>query len=291
MSELIGNKEIIESNRSNELARIIDPLSNSQALAINSQIVPDEFNGNRLKFLKYGLEAVVSGNDNLSPKQRIAAALEGVATPFCAISIISQLDSKTRTRIILEDCISGMKLYAYSALNAPIEVEGYYAASNASVSGGKFLTSVPSRHPKSMRYHIRFANVPVVDNPRKNILWTAITTADCGCNCNYKRSFISYRHEQERLLCSHEIAAYIAIASKLKAEGNMVPSYAIPFPLFSEQVVLFWNKLLRQVIVADGDKRPLNKAERALLVGDYIKHIGVDNSLNSGGKKLIDFAW
>jgi hypothetical protein len=184
-----------------------------------------------------------------------------------------------------------MKIYAYAARHAPIEVKNYSFASKSSVQGGKFVVSVPSRKPKGSRYTIRFANVPVTDNPRKNILWTAVNTSDCSCSCEYKRYFISYRHEQERVFCPHEIAAYIAIASKLKSEGNLVPAYSMPFPVFSERVVLFWNKLKTQVLARDSRNRMLNKAERALLIGDYIKHIGIDNALDCRGKKLVDFLW
>ena len=72
----------------------------------------------------------------------------------------------------------------------------------------------------------------------------------------------------------------------------MIPSQSVPFPIFSEEAVEFWNKMRNHVVANKGKKRrPLNAAERSLLLGEYIKSHGVKEALYHGKKKAVEFDW
>ncbi len=194
----------------------------------------------------------------------VAIALHNAEVPFASIAVRSRVDNITVTRTLLDTCMQGMKLYAYSVNNAPITVERLYRMPKIADFGAEFVVSVPSEEMKEDRHNVRFSNVPLHDNYQKKRLWTDIGAV---CDCDFSRWWITSRYPKERLFCQHAVAAYFAVAADAFKKGYVTPSQSVPFPMFSEEAVEFWNKMRRNVIANKGQQRkPLNAAERSLLL-------------------------
>ena len=299
ISEITGGREVICPGAHDSLVDRINALAPDQALYIDFPILPKQFDNTR-KFLKYGNEARAGVNPEAPPAEAIARALHDAQVPFGSIVVRSRLDRLTVTRTMLDTCIEGMKLYAYSVQNAPIKVAGPYRGQSVIKDfGAVFNVDVPSEERKIERHRVKLSNVPLYDVDSKKQLWTGI---EAVCDCDFTRWWITGRYLQERLFCQHIVAAYYAVArfctrnrlfKDQAAEDMKVPSWAVPFPIFSEVAVGYWNKMRAQVIVNTGKMRkPLNSGKRSKLLGDYTAAKGKETALwHPGDKKIIDYNW
>lgn len=288
ISEIFEGRHKLEVNERSELVAMINSCMPGFALYVDFPILPKHYNHAKY-FLKYGNEAMVGNEIWIPPRPAIATALHDAPSPFASIAVRSRIDNTTVTRTLLDTCMQGMKLYAYSVNNAPIKVEGLYRMPKIAESGAEFVVSVPSEEMKEDRHNVRFSNIPLYDNYQKKRLWTDIGAV---CDCDFSRWWITSRYHKERLFCQHAVAAYFAVAADAFKKGYSTPSQSVPFPMFSEEAVEFWNKMRKQVVANKGQQRkPLNSAERSLLLGEYIKSHGVNEALYHGGKKAVDFSW
>lgn len=314
--EIVSGKKIIRLKDITGLAGIVDSMSEGHAVVVESRIMPSEYENAR-HFLKYGNEALVLPVHGKKPRLQIWEAIHRTAPPFASFTLRS-LVGGSYTRFLLDHCIEGMKLYAYSVMNAPIDVEPRFGFSRKTPhTGGAFYVVVPSTEPKKISSRFQISRVPVVPNEEAWNLWTAVSF---GCNCGQKSQFTTYRRT-ERLACHHDIAAYFAIASHCVNTGIKVPlemlpvlmiskkdiisqnkdsamvrietpSWTVPFPMFSEEAARYRSKLQRNVVVKDkGKNRPLGVTERSRLIGDYIKLAGIEKAMYRGGKKAVEFDW
>ncbi|MDI6737023.1 MAG: hypothetical protein QME12_00720 [Nanoarchaeota archaeon] len=289
VSEIFERKKRIDISRESDLVAMINSCMPSFALYVDFPILPKHYNHAK-HFLKYGNEAMVGNEIWIPPKQAIAEALHYANPPFASFAVRSRIDNTTVTRTLLDTCLQGMKIYAYSVNNAPIKIEGPYRAPRAiAYIGADFVVSVPSEEIKEDRHTVRFSNVPLYDNYQQKRLWTDIGAV---CDCDFSKWWITSRYHKERLFCQHAVAAYFAVASESHKKGYITPSQSVPFPIFSEEAVEFWNKMRNNVVANKGKhKTPLNSAERSLLLGEYIKSHGVKGAMYHGGKKAADFGW
>lgn len=288
ISEIFEGKHKLEVNRESDLVAMINSCMPSFALYIDFPILPKHYNHAKY-FLKYGNEAMAGNGVHIPPRKAIAMALDDAESPFASFAVRSRVDNTTVTRTLLDTAMQGMKLYAYSVNNAPITVEGLYRMPKIADSGAEFVVSVPSEEMKEDRHTVRFSNVPLYDNYQKKRLWTDIGAV---CDCDFSRWWITSRYAKEKLFCQHAVAAYFAVAAEAFKKGYITPSQSVPFPIFSEEAAEFWNKMRRNVVANKGmQRKPLNSAERSLLLGEYIKSHGVREALYHGGKKAVDFSW
>ncbi len=283
ISEIIGGRKVLKPERGSNLVAIINNLTPSFAVHVEFPIIPMRFNDSR-RFLRYGNEARVGRAVEVPPEEAIAKALDEAQTPFGSIVMTSRIDNVTVTRLVLDTCIEGMKLYAYACRNAPVQVEGPYKKPDAIAEfGADFRVLVPSEENKEDRHDVRFSNIPLYSEHKgaalysQRLLWTDI---GASCDCDYTKWWITSRYIRERVYCQHIIAAYYAVAAESFKRGYTAPSWAIPFPIFSADAVRFWKKMLEQVIKTKNGKRyALNASERSLMLGEYIKSHGVEKAL------------
>ena len=157
--------------------------------------------------------------------------------------------------------------------------------------GGKFKVKVSSRTPKQPRYNITLESVPLVNSRNNPVTWTDITATH---NCGIRENDFSYRYVSSENFCPHIIASYIKIANETKGK-SLVPLEFIPFPLPTEQTVELYNKMTNQMMVEyeydkKKKKRPLNMAEKEILLWDLVKQEGYDNTFYAT-KKLTEYEW
>lgn len=196
-------------------------------------------------------------------------------------------------RVTLVESIEGAKLFSYSKLaNAPIVVKPFNVIWNLGFYGGKFKASVPSRDAKEQRYDMTLESVPVMQSKFNPIIWTDITA---NHYCEITGNDFSYRYVSSEDFCAHVIAAYIEMARQNRYDKkNIVPLEFMPFPMPSEEAVNFYNRLANNVMVQVEDgkrkKRPLNKAEKEILLWDLVKIRGHDRTFYAK-KKLQEYNW
>jgi hypothetical protein len=98
----------------------------------------------------------------------------------------------------------------------------------------------------------------------------------------------------------HAVAAYIEMARLEHEKGNPVPMQMCPFALPSQMTVDFYNRLVNRVMVKEAyineegrertRKRPLNKAEREILLWQFVAKHGPEETLFARGK-LPEYRW
>lgn len=289
VSEIFEGKHKLEVSRKSDLVAMINSCMPSFALYIDFPILPKHYNHAK-HFLKYGNEAMAGNGVHIPPRKAIAMALDDAESPFASFAVRSRVDNTTVTRTLLDTCMQGMKLYAYAVNNAPIDVKGpYRRPADIAEKGADFVVTVPSEEMRGDRHTVRFTNVPLYDNYQQKRLWTDIGAV---CDCDFTKWWITSRYAKEKLFCQHAVAAYFAVAFEAAKKGHITPSRSVPFPIFSEEAAEFWNKMRKNVVANKGKQRkPLNSAERSLLLGEYIKIYGVREALYRGGKKAVDFSW
>lgn len=296
ISEILEGKKQIDVKERSSLVAMINSCTPSFALYVDFPIIPEHYTktkyyNNVKHFLKYGPQAMIGNEVWIPPRQAIAAALHDAPSPFASIAVRSRIDNTTMTRILLDTCIEGMKLFAYSVNNALITgiEKPYRSKESIAEMGAEFNVKVPSEEMKKERYDVVFSNLPLFDNYQQKRLWTDIGAV---CDCGSTRWWKTSRYIKENLFCQHAVAAYFAVAADAFKKGYITPSQSVPFPMFSEEAVEFWNKMRKHVVVKKGkQRRPLNSAERSLLLGEYIKSHGVKEALYHGGKKAVEFDW
>lgn len=292
VSEILEGRKVLEAREHHDLVALINSCVPGFSIYIDFPILPRHYNKAR-HFLKYGNEAMAGNELHIPPRKAIAKALHHAHAPFASFAVRSRIDNTTVTRTLLDTCIEGMKLYAYAVNNARIDVQGpYRQPKDIAEKGAVFVASVPSEEMKEKRHRVRFTNVPLYDNYQQKRLWTDIGAV---CDCEFTRWWITSRYEKERLFCQHAVAAYYAVATECNRHGWAAPSQSVPFPLFSEAAVEFWNKMREHAVANKGTekplRKPLNSAERSLLLGEYIKKNSVGTALYHGGKKAAEFDW
>ena len=299
VSEIHGGKYV--SLAIDNIAERILQMREYEGLLI-SPIVPEEYES-RARFLKRAPQVVLDTGRNsfnamrngITPSKALKNACEKLDNDekYCGIAWKS-LRKNEHKRISLVDCIRGSKLFAYSELaNAEISVKDYNELNDAAYMGGKFKVKVNSRTPKQPRYDLTIESVPVVRSVYNPVIWTDLTATHA---CGITENDFSYRYISSEDFCPHVIAAYLKVAKDAKENGELTPVKFMPFPLPSELTVDFYNKLANQVMVREkiGEnrrrKRPLNKAEKEILLWDLVKIMGPEATLQAK-KKLANYEW
>lgn len=316
LKEIIEGKSVIESKRDEGLARKIAGITVNEAVIITENIIPEEFLDARRpskKFYTYGSEARLSIpyskreaiEQKTMPQKAIREALSNLENKaYSGFTWLSLLDERTHNKAFFDYVLEGAKLYAYSRLFEPVKISHVFETKGKAELGANFYAAVPSTEKKG-GYKFYLHDVPYNEHPDMHHLWTAIKGT---CGCDYKQHYLNnFRHtlrngkaskRVENLFCMHEIAAYIAVASDCMKRENRLPSLMMPFPIPSEELVSYWNKLKRNVAIKRKRCREaLNNAERSILLGDFIRAFGYDASFvdyasnREKPKKLWLYGW
>ena len=297
--EILMNRDV--RRESGNIAERVLCMRENEALII-PEIVPEDYEG-RMRFLKRAPQVVLdtgktawdamrSCNTPLKARRKAFNNLDR-DEKYCGFAWKS-LRKNEHKRASLVECIEGAKLFAWTELaNAEIKITPYNNAGDAAYFGGKFKVKVSSRTPKQPRYELTLESVPIVASRQNPVVWTDITSAHyCGITGND----FSYRYVSSEDFCAHVIAAYLEIAREKRLDrGNLVPLEFVPFALPSEMAVGFYNRLTNSMMVeqaVDGKKRkrPLNKAEKEILLWDLVKIMGHDTTFYAT-KKFKEYDW
>ena len=305
VAEILGGRRV--RHISKDIAEKIAELTEKEAIII-PELVPDDFAG-RLRFLKRGEQVVLDVGKTqsdaiykgMTPKQAHQKAMLNLKKgDYCGM-VWRSLRRNDWKRITLDESIKGAKLFAWSELTGNnIEAKAYNSTHDVGFYGGKFKFSVPSRTPKHPRHEMTAESVPITKTKQNPVIWTDLNfTHYCGIVGND----FSYRYVKAEDFCAHEVAALEFLAKEeFRKEGyvakrNRVPYDFLPFPVPTEETASYHNKLINQVMVQDKDasgkkrKRPLNKAEREILLWDFVRINGYGPSFGPKDKKIKEYNW
>src|SRR3989338_1383532 len=292
VGEILGGKTVRYVSR--DIAEKILELGQKEGLIV-PEIVPDNYES-RMKFLKRAPQVVLDVGESqydairwqITPAIAQKKAMRNLENrEYCGFAWKSLRRNEFK-RGTLDESIKGTKLFAWTELSGnAIEAKPY---NNADVGfyGGKFKLWIPSRTPKHTRYEITAESVPLKNSKFNPVIWTDLAfTHYCGITGND----FSYRYVKSEDFCAHEVAALEKLAQKqFMISRNRVLYDFIPFPIPTEETVRYYNKLAAQIMVQYVDlngkkrKRPLNKAEREILLWDFVRIRGYENSFGAKGK-------
>jgi len=298
--EILGNKWHVSRAYSGIAERIIE-MNEHEGLII-PQLVPEEYEG-RMKFLKRAPQVVLDVgasqfdaiNAGTTPQDAHKKAMGMLKKDeqYCGMAWRSLRRNEFK-RVTLDESIKGTKLFAWTEISGnPIEAKAYNDA-NVDFYGGKFKLWVPSRTPKHGRYEMTAESVPVRKSKFNPVIWTDLTaTHYCGVTGND----FSYRYVKSEDFCAHTVAALEHLAkTRFVISNDRVPYDFIPFPMPTQETVEYYNKLVNNVMVEDEfngkkRKRPLNKAEREILLWDFVKITGYDAAFGHKSRKFREYKW
>ncbi|MEM4337054.1 MAG: hypothetical protein QXG86_03550 [Candidatus Woesearchaeota archaeon] len=299
VDEIIGSRAVKFASK--DIAEKIIELSDEEALIIPN-LVPNDYSG-RINFLKRAPQVILYTGKNsaeaiknkITPLKARKKAFNALRSDkkYCGYCWKS-LRKNEHKRVTLVECIEGAKLFAYTEISgAQIEIAPYNDAVDVGYFGGKFKVKVSSRTPKHPRYEITLENVPVKKSRINPVIWTDITATH---SCKILINDFSYRYVSSEDFCAHIIAAYIKLAKSLfYEEKNIVPLEFTPFALPSKITTSFYNKMQNQVMVeysilGKKRRRPINKAEKEILLWELVKILGHDSTFYAK-EKLTDYKW
>lgn len=299
VGEILDTKMYVVHANSN-IAERVDEISEDVGLIVPA-LVPEEFAG-RLKFLKRAPQVVLDVGRSqadaiqrgLSPSIAYRNAINNLAPAQYCGAVWRSLRRNEHNRVTLDESIKGTKLFAWSEISgSDIEVTPYTDA-NVSFYGGKFKLRVPSRTPKQSKHELTMESVPVRKSKFNPVIWTDIgTTHYCGVTGND----FSYRYVSAKDFCAHEIAGAIKLAKdNTLLTRDRVPYEFLPFPTPTEATIGYYNKLVNNVMVEEeigGNKRkrPLNNAEREILLWDFVRMNGYESTFGQKSKKFTEYKW
>ncbi len=300
VNEVLKGKNVKEAYARDNLVALVDNLAENEALLIKGKLIPDRFS-NAKKFFRYGdelslripkskLEAI---RRRLRPSMLLIDAFSKIPEqPIAAVSFFSLYDFSTLHRYTIDDVIQGVKIYGYSTRFAEIEIAEDKEFAKTKEMGSNIVVGVPSRTEKKPRREFTMQHIPMVDNHNKYLLWSVV---EGNCFCEDKRYETSLKpktpgHHPVNY-CPHEVAAYIAIAARQRRKGNNVTAEVMPFPKVSPRLANFWKKLTTRVMIEPDRKRVLNKAERNILLADFVKEYGAKEAMFSRNAQYSDYRW
>ena len=305
VAEILGGRMV--RHASANIAEQVAELSVKEGLII-PEIVPEDY-ASRLKFLKRGCQVVLdvgkteadsirSGATPQIARQRAMSNLK--PGQYCGL-VWKSLRRNEWKRVTLDESIKGTKLFAWTELTGNhIEAEPYNDFINVGFYGGKFKFGVPSRTPKQERYRITAESVPIVQSKYNPVIWTDIGFTH---HCEIVGNDFSYRYVKSEDFCAHEVAALEFLAKDefrrngYVSKGNRIPFDFLPFPVPTEEMAQYHDKLMTQVAVQCRDaggkqrKRPLNKAEREILLWDFVMIRGYGPTFGPKDKKIVEYGW
>jgi len=288
--EIVDERQVVYSQRET-LAEKIESLTKDQSLVIDYKIIPENYR-NGAHFLKRGpqinlkryrtLEEAI--NDSIPMwklrEQRFKQINKN--KNYCGYGWWGIRKSREFKKVHLVDCIKGAKLFVFSELSRKNEdktkVRRYDGHSKARKKGGKYLIEVPSM-TKQMKYLVNLEYIPITRKRNKYSIIFDLSTRH-GCEAYVANTF-SYRYATSEVgFCPHIIAAYHKFAKEEWDNGNKTPMQMNPFAIPTKQTVDFYNKLERQVMIKEyyydknrkmrSKRRPLNKAEKEILLWKYV---------------------
>lgn len=305
VGEILGGKAVRHINK--DIAEKVAELGEREAIIV-PELVPENYES-RLRFLKRGRQVVLDvgktqqdaiyrGN---TPQMAHQRAMSNLKDAQFSGMIWRSLRRNEWKRLTLDESIKGTKLFAWSELTGnEITAKPYNNVSDVGFYGGKFKFSVPSRTAKNPRHEMTAESVPIQQSRYNPVIWTDIGfTHYCGVVGND----FSYRYVKAEDFCAHEVAALEFLAKDeykktgYVAKANRIPFDFLPFPLPTEETVKFYDKLINQVMVQDVDgngrnrKRSLNKAEREILLWDFVKINGYGPTFGPKDKKIVEYDW
>ena len=298
VGEILGSK--IVHYASKDIAEKVMALAKREGLII-PEIVPDNYDS-RMRFLKRAPQVVLDTGktqydairQQITPEKAQRKAMGNLENKeYCGFAWKSLRRNEFK-RGTLDESVKGAKLFAWTELSG-CEIEARpYNNSEAEFYGGKFKLWIPSRTEKHGRHELTAESVPLKKSKFNPVIWTDLTfTHYCGITGND----FSYRYVKSEDFCAHEVAALEKLAQKQFMElRNRVPYEFIPFPIPTEETVRYYNKLTGQIMVqyaVDGKKRkrPLNKAEREILLWDFVRINGYEASFGVKNRKIVDYEW
>ena len=300
VGEILNGKNIKEVKPTENLATLIDSLADNEAALIGGRLIPSRFSTAK-KFFRYGNELLLrmprSKFDAMKRRIRPSGLLIDAFSkipeqPIAAVSFLSLYDFSTMHRYTLDDVIQGVKIYSYSVRNSEIDIAEDKEYERIKDNGANLIVSVPSRTEKKPRLEFTMKQVPLVDNKYKYLLWSVVE-GSCYCEDKKFESSLKSRVPGKNPInyCPHEVAAYIAIAARQRRKENNVTYEVMPFPTVSPKLANYWKKLTRKVMIDDERKRPLNKAERNILLTYFIRENGPREAMAPRNSKYSDYQW
>ena len=291
-SEATSEREIVRAEKG--LVERIHELGDDECLVIPRILA--EHTPARM-FWKYAKEIELPRRTEhqlrrLKPVDLIREAFEKLEPGFYVSLAFDSYErgfSRVRTRIPLVSMLDGDRLATYSEMSpfTSITIDNYAQSGNPSANGGKFVVEVPSRTPHNRRYKITLEGVPVRECRRNHTIWSNMSTVHA---CPIKVHDLSYRHRCKLELDEHEVAAYIAVAYDLAADGDTSALDYSPFMHPTQDTVDFNRTMETQVLLEYRDekrklhKRYLNTAERELLLVNLVQQKGLDHVFGPLGK-------
>lgn len=292
ISEATSDREIVRADK--RLVERINDLGDDECLVIPRLLA--EHTSAR-QFWKYAKEVELPRRTEhqlrrVKPVELIKEAFEKLNPGFyisLAFDSYERGFARVRTRIPLVSMLDGDRLATYSELSpfTSITIDNYAQRGNVRDNGGKFVAGVPSRTPHNRRYQVTWENVPVNECRRNHTIWSNMSTVHA---CPIKAHDLSYRHRRKLELDEHEVAAYIAVAYDLAANGDISALQYSPFMHPTQEAVDFNRTIETQVLVEYRDekgklhKRYPNTAERELLLVNLVQQKGLDHVFESLGR-------
>ncbi len=313
VQDILGGRKVIETENQ-DLAYKIDNLAADEALVITAPVVPGGYGPyplfeDPLNFMKRGRLVLLR-----TPKSLEQAIDEKMGPTRLRIEKFDNLDRESircgyswtglrtnQKRIAhLDDVMLGMMLFSYCEHAADeddrITLRCYDNHYRAFSSGGAFLFQVPSMSRDEISYMVRLSGMPVMPGGRSYAAWFDLQSAHA---CEKKANTMTYRYAVDpEVFCPHDVAAAMTLMKHVKdVEKRPV---LLPFPVPTEKMVAYWRKLREQVMMQETtfdekgkmhqDKRPLNFADREVLLWQYVglqKH----KATFYATKKVQDYAW
>jgi hypothetical protein len=271
-------------------------------------IVPTRYNprkfmkhGNEVKIKRYRTidDLLVGRDEPVKVREESFEKMRG--NFYCGYSFMPVVGKDRRKRKVpLVECMEGAKIFTYSENGPKIKIHAYDDSFRVDKEGAEIIASVPSRMEKDPRHEFKFSSVPVKDNKNK---WRIAYELATDHNCGSKRFNIRYRYMDDKEsskvfnFCSHEIAAYLKITDHyLKNEKNHVPLQMSQFAIPTQETADFYtnmdNSCLKEYIDDKGKTklRNLNRAEKEILLWNYVKQEGHDKTFFATDK-LKDYDW
>jgi len=314
VKEIIGEKTVYEVNplNANEKKTLVDKIENlgkNEAVLLHGTIVSPQYESED-RFLKRGSQAnlkryrtIEEAVNDATPMWKLRQERFNQTNPeidYCGYGWWG-IKKREYKKVHLVDCVKGAKLLAYSLMSKKpedqIKVRRYDGHSMARKKGGKYLVEVPSM-TKEMKYLVNLEYVPLTRLKNKYSIIFDLSTRH-GCEAFIANTF-DYRYATSSVsFCPHIIAAYHKFAKEEWDMGNKTPMEVNPFALPSKKTVDFYNKLESQVMVQDSyekdgknltKKRPLNKAEKEILLWKYAaKHGAMESFFTKDNLKT--YSW
>jgi hypothetical protein len=208
-------------------------------------------------------------------------------------------------KVHLVDCVQGAKIFAFSRLNkhdysrrvTMLEYNSNEPRADVRHMGGDFLFEVPST-TEDFKHDVMLYSVPL-QRGREKFARAPDIGAEQSSRAVTKRVTKRYAG-REVYFGKHAIAAYIELAKLEYEKGNIVPMQMCQFALPTQMTVDFYNKLTHRVMMQEKyvdeagkertKKRPLNKAEREILLWRLVKKYGPRKTFFAT-EKLQNYRW